>query len=323
MRLSAALIAKGNEPTLEQAIDSIRHHVDEIVLLVTGPSLSTRVGYVDRIAHSDACNAMQDCAGPCQCKAGDILDFAAARNASFELATGDKIVWLDSDDIVVGAKKLRELAETDAQVLSPYAYRFQGETCTEEFWLPRIVSRDKRWSAPIHEELTGLESGIKRSEAIWCHLRSEKEGHASSERNLRIFAHHEKSPTWDQDARFWYLYGSDLASAQRRIHAAEVLIRAFKLTRPNTDLACIVAQSLARCLWQQPMTMPLEWAHRALNIRPDWPSCFFLLADAYEAADRPMVARQFAKMGCELPREDTIWPIDPSARGKWKARLPL
>nr|WP_320132981.1 glycosyltransferase [uncultured Holophaga sp.] len=86
MRLSLAMIAKNEEPTLAHCLASVRDLVDEIVVVDTGSSDGTR-----EVARG----------------AGAILgdfpwvdDFAAARNASLDLCTGDWVLVLDADEAI-------------------------------------------------------------------------------------------------------------------------------------------------------------------------------------------------------------------------------
>jgi glycosyltransferase involved in cell wall biosynthesis len=316
--LSACLIAKGDEPSLARAIETVQPFVDEVVLVVTGSTLSPGVE-ADKIAFYDGCNVVKNCTGLCGCHEGDIIDFAAARNRSFELASGDHIVWLDSDDEIVGGAHLKTLAEENQQILSPYQYAFDTEgRTTDLFWLPRIVSRDKRWSYPIHEELTKIEPGQKRSDSIWRHHRGSFEGQLSAQRNLRVCQHHASNVQWENDARFWYFFAHSYMNVGRNLKAVELFIKAFQL-RPEPHLLCIAAQKIARCLSSNPLAV--EWAHRALALQPTWPSCSFLLADVYDAQGDPHIATQFARMGLTLRSEDTTWPVDPTLRTKWQARI--
>lgn len=322
MILSACLIVKGDELTLPRAVASVRPFVDQVVVLVTGDAVRSGLEHdVDKIAFADGCNAKVPCEGPCQCRIGDIIDFATARNQSFELASADKIMWLDADDEIAGGEHIRELAASPAQILSPYEYAFDEEGhCTDRFWLPRIVTRDKRWCYPIHEELTGIEPGVKRPDVVWKHRRTAAEGLSSAVRNLRVCLHHAADPRWKNDARFWYFVAHAYLNVGRRIKAAEIFLKALEL-RPEPHLRCITAQKIAQCLWVHPFELACEWAHRALSLEPNWPSCWFLLADVYEAKGRLDVAEQFARTGFTWPNEDTTWPIDPTLRSRWIFKL--
>jgi tetratricopeptide (TPR) repeat protein len=95
------MIARDSARTLRAALDSIRPWVDEMVVVDTGsrddtPAIAAACGA--RIGHFAWCD-----------------DFAAARNESLSLATGDWVFWMDSDDTIDAAngQALRALADTD------------------------------------------------------------------------------------------------------------------------------------------------------------------------------------------------------------------
>lgn len=84
--ISACLIVRDEEKNLARCLSSLAGHVDEIVVVDTGSSDSTL-----RIAESFG-------AKTAQIEWKD--DFASARNASLELATGHWILWIDADEEV-------------------------------------------------------------------------------------------------------------------------------------------------------------------------------------------------------------------------------
>jgi glycosyltransferase involved in cell wall biosynthesis/Tfp pilus assembly protein PilF len=83
-RLSVCVIARDEEAVLARCLESVREVADELVVVDTGSadrtveiakSLGVRLGFFPWID-----------------------DFAAARNAALDLATGDWVLWLDADD---------------------------------------------------------------------------------------------------------------------------------------------------------------------------------------------------------------------------------
>lgn len=94
------MIVKNEEKTIERCLNSVAHVMDEIIIVDTGST--------DRTKH--LCRKYTD-------KIYDfewIDDFSAARNYSYSLATGDYIMWLDADDIILPEDivKLQELKST-------------------------------------------------------------------------------------------------------------------------------------------------------------------------------------------------------------------
>lgn len=84
IRLTACLIAKNEEKHIEPCLRSLNGLVDEIVVVDTGST--------DRTAQiAESLGAKVGVFEWCD-------DFALARNASLELATGDWILWIDADE---------------------------------------------------------------------------------------------------------------------------------------------------------------------------------------------------------------------------------
>ncbi len=93
--LSLAMIVKDEAATLEKCLQTARPHVDEIAIVDTGSSDGTRA-IAERYA--------------------DVFDeiewpdsFSAARNHSFDLATGDYILYLDGDEYIAEDEDWRRL----------------------------------------------------------------------------------------------------------------------------------------------------------------------------------------------------------------------
>ena len=106
MKLIAAMITAAEE-TLEAAVASIRPHVDAVVAVVTKPATAEDLARYDKVFDHYALAERHFPRG----EDGEIewerADFGAARSQSFDLARADgadAIVWLDSDDEVVGAE---------------------------------------------------------------------------------------------------------------------------------------------------------------------------------------------------------------------------
>src|SRR6185369_8334423 len=95
-KLALVMIARDEARCIERCLDSVRAHVDEMLVLDTGssdgtPEIARRAGA--RVASFAWCD-----------------DFAAARNAALALADADWSLVLDADEwLVSGAAALRAL----------------------------------------------------------------------------------------------------------------------------------------------------------------------------------------------------------------------
>jgi len=84
VKLSACLIVKNEEKHLDRCLASVKPIVDEIVVVDTGSidrTVEIAEKYGAKIGHFEWCD-----------------DFAAARNESLKLATGDWALWIDADE---------------------------------------------------------------------------------------------------------------------------------------------------------------------------------------------------------------------------------
>lgn len=122
-----------------------------------------------------------------------IDDFAAARNQSFDQATGDYLFWCDSDDILEeGAAGIaRELADRGGFPCFIFPYRIfgQGVTVPRE----RMIARGAgRWTSPVHECIEFMVEPVKavQDERVVVihlpHFTGPKAKTGSVSRNMRI-----------------------------------------------------------------------------------------------------------------------------------------
>src|SRR5947209_16369544 len=110
MTVSVALIVKDGEATLGRCLESLSGHVDEIVVVDTGSRDATEVvasRYTEKIFHFAWCD-----------------DFAAARQFAFDQATGDWVMWVDADDIVIHAERIRPLVEQAAAEIAGFYWQY-------------------------------------------------------------------------------------------------------------------------------------------------------------------------------------------------------
>jgi glycosyltransferase involved in cell wall biosynthesis len=175
VELSICLIAKDEEQNLDAALTSVRDCADEIVVVDTGSTDATtavaerhgaRVGLFTPETNPEAffrddeatCGAF----GAPAPYTGEIMlgDFGAARRKSFSMARGEFIYWMDSDDVVEGADKLRQVvADMRARNLDlgflayDYARDDKGRTFYRQ-WRERVVRAGAAvWVNPVHEVL--------------------------------------------------------------------------------------------------------------------------------------------------------------------------
>ena len=156
--LSLAMIVKNEAEHLEKCLSTARPHVDEVVVVDTGSTDGTR-----EIARRYA----------------DVFDeiewpdsFSLARNHSFDLATGDYIIWLDGDEHIEADEdwhKIREaISNGQVAALRLLIYNiFSGRQLlsADQTWLIRVVRNHPmiRFSGRVHNQIAAsLKQYIER-----------------------------------------------------------------------------------------------------------------------------------------------------------------
>jgi glycosyltransferase involved in cell wall biosynthesis len=149
--LSLCVMFRDNVESIKPLLASVKDHFDEYVFLDTGSVDGTR-----RIVEGFFA---EDCVGK-QTKIVDfpwVDDFAKARQANFEAATGIWRMFLDSDDVLVHGENLREIV-TKGPAAHPNLQGFfvhYDYDVLEELPTMRLVrwTRAWRWCDAIHERL--------------------------------------------------------------------------------------------------------------------------------------------------------------------------
>ncbi|WP_082389441.1 glycosyltransferase [Lysinibacillus sp. ZYM-1] len=146
--ISLCMIVKNEEAVIGRCLESVKDLVDEINIVDTGSSDSTKqivAQYTDRIFDFEW-----------------IHHFAAARNFSFQQATKEYILWLDADDVFLeeDQEKFRALKNSllpsfDAVSMN-YNLSFDSEGNVDALIRRnRLVRKDKnfQWIGAVHEYL--------------------------------------------------------------------------------------------------------------------------------------------------------------------------
>jgi len=171
------MIVRDEEATLPNCLQSVRHLVEDCVIVDTGSTDNT-IAVARRFNARVFEHAWAD-------------NFAEARNAAFAQATGDYIFWLDADDILLPIDQerfgtLRENLDASYDgytMIYDYARDALGVSILR-FHLPRLIRRDAgyRWVGRVHEYLDGPGRWLP-SDVVVTHNRTRSSG----DRNLRIY----------------------------------------------------------------------------------------------------------------------------------------
>ncbi len=144
--ISLCMIVKDEEKVIARCLDSVKHIVDEIIIVDTGSIDDTKEIVKKYTTH------IYDFQW--------IDDFAAARNFSFSKATKDYILWLDADDVLLEEDQHKLLtlkkefnSNTDAVSMS---YHQGNDSNGNPLYITnrnRLLKRKKnfQWFGKIHE----------------------------------------------------------------------------------------------------------------------------------------------------------------------------
>lgn len=176
--ISLCMIVKNEELVLARCLNSIMEIVDEIIIVDTGSSDSTKEiaqKFTDKVFNFEWVN-----------------DFSAARNYSFSKASMDYILFLDADDVVLqeDAIKFKQLKQNfdpsvDIVMMKYNASFDENGDITMSYFRERLSKRINyySWKEPVHEYLE-ISGKIINSDVCITH---KKESPAVQYRNLKIY----------------------------------------------------------------------------------------------------------------------------------------
>ncbi len=284
--ISACMIVKDASGTVEDALKSIRPHVDELVVVDTGSSDGT--ADICR-RHADKVEVFLDCNDP---DSGKIDDFAMARNRSLELASKEWMVWLDADDIVRGGENLRKIAAAQTAdavtILNPYEYSHdENGACTVLQYRERLMRpRDRyEWRFPIHESclLKAAPEGTfdAHTDDSVTFVHRETEGHREPGRNLRILKKWVEQVSETVPRAIYYL-GKEYGIVGD-IPSAFFFLERFTHIAMDKDEKCLAHLALSQlCRSTGDHNRAIDHARDAMLTR-GWPEPYFALAESFYA----------------------------------------
>ena len=236
--VSLCMIVKNEEDVLARCLESAADLVEEIVIVDTGSTDSTReiaarfTGQVYDFPWRD--------------------DFAAARNESFARASMDYCLWLDADDVLLEADreaflKLKETLDPAVNVvMAPYHVGFDGSgRVTFSYYRERLIKNraGMRWEGAVHETVAPVGRIVYGDFAV-THRKTRP---SDPDRNLRIYEA-QLAAGRELDPRQRFYYGRELYY-HRRWEDALAVFRQFLAEgrgwlENNLDACCHCAYCL-------------------------------------------------------------------------------
>jgi glycosyltransferase involved in cell wall biosynthesis len=329
--ISVCIIVK-NEPLLEKCILSFRDYIEELVIVDTGSTDLQTVEiarkYADKFEIYTACNNPQT---------GLIEDFSQAREYSFSLATKQHVMWLDSDDIIVGAENLLELTSAKATdpnaeaiaFMFPYEYSYNelGQ-CTCLHYRERLVSDKTKfhWVNPVHEVLIPNNDAktvfVTNENVVYKHMRQYSDKPLESGRNLRILRNYFEKVK-DTDARQMYYLGLECHNNGLVDEAIEHLSKYVDVSGWDDEraMACLKLIDIYMALGEY--DKGLKWAFKTVALKETWGEGYFALGKMFyflAMKGGPDETRHwercayFSNLGLSLPITKTLLFINPLDR---------
>jgi glycosyltransferase involved in cell wall biosynthesis len=305
-RLSVCVIARDEEAVIGRCLESVKEAADEIVVVDTGSvdrTVEIAEGYGATIGHFTWCD-----------------DFAAARNASLELATGDWILWLDADDYLLSAdlQKVANAKSLSADQALYFTLVNEGADRSRFLQVKMFPNRSEiRFERPVHETvvpaLTRLGIPICSTDAEVHHT-----GYAEEEVTERKKAYYQELMLkWladhPEDYQTCFRIGHTFYLNGDRGRAREYFDRILRVGRDRVELHFnfrLAATFSGRCLLgdgQYEQAIPL--LEQARELKSDDALTLLSLGDAYTKLgqyERAVELLQAALQG----QVDPFFPLD-------------
>lgn len=284
-RIALVMIARNEARCIRRAIDSLRPHVDDCLVLDTGSD--------------DATPAIARAAGARVEHFAWVDDFAAARNAALALAGADWHLVVDADEwLASGAPVLATLRRQAPGFVGQVCVdsRQDGELGSVPSWISRMLPGPVRYAGCIHEQPVHA-LPVRRLDLVLGHDGYQGEALArKAGRNARLLT--QALAVQPADAYLWYQCGKDHDVYGRWAEAVAAFDEAER--RPGTepwrhDLAVRRLHAL-KCLGRHSQAVQL--AEAELTRWTDSPDFFFALGDLLLdwAAQAPERAKELVPM---------------------------
>jgi glycosyltransferase involved in cell wall biosynthesis/intein/homing endonuclease/SAM-dependent methyltransferase len=324
--ISACIIVRNEEKTLEKCLQSIRPYVQELVVVDTGsndasPEIAKR--YADIFEVYTDCNHN-----------GEIESFSQARQRSFDLATNSTVLWMDADDELVGGENLIKYTDKYRDIKTPHFIQFPYEYSYDNEGNPTLIHYRERllfnkryfnWVNPVHEVCIPKADVAPTCEVqddiIWKHRRQFVNKTIQPNRNLRILKKwYDKHG--ESDARQLYYIGLEYGNNGEIDTSRKFLNRYLELSGWDDEKYMAILRLIDYDLMEGNYKSVIEYALKAITIQETWGEAYFILAKAYYFLANSGIDEvknwnkciNFAGMGLILPPTKTLLFVNPNER---------
>lgn len=307
--LSVCMIVRDEETVLRRCLDSLQGIYDELCIVDTGSVDST--GEIIR-----SYNAKTTIFTACNGADGKIQDFASARNAALQLATGDWVLQIDADEVLQSGhqriKKHINSAKADqigVRMISNGAQWVSG----------RLFRRmpGAHYHSRIHEYLRQDGQFAKDTQIAIENLEFKQGKESASTRNIRLcLLCTEEEP---DEARNFHFLGNEYRQLQQFDLAIAAYSRALGLDNFHVG-KYHTAYYLAVChLLTKEWDLAIAAALHACKIDPRYAEAYCLLADIYSSIGKLDFAQQWYSIAltCKRPPPDAMMAVQDWAYGEY------
>lgn len=253
-----------------------------------------------------------------------LFNFAAARNESFEHATGDYILWLDADDNPVGLPELVEYIEERQHVdvfdcVYDYAQDAEGNPISDHV-RERVVRNNKKfqWKGAelglIHETIVANNFRPRRVEVpkdVFNVAHVPKSGHAeeSSIRN-HIALLYEYLKTNGKDARTIYYLGVSFFNLKQYDYCVKTLLEYIKVGGWDEERYRAWIRVAEAYHQIGDIDSSRNAYFNATKELPNYPDAWLGLGESYHSTEEHQKAIEFLLIGLQKPVPQTKSAID-------------
>lgn len=319
------MITKGDEEleSLRNAVESIYDHVDEVHITTNSKKITETKKWLNKL--DKAHHSHLDWAD----------DFATQRNFNFSQASEktDYIVWADSDDIIVNAHLLRDIAKIGLTngydtIFFEYWYgaKFDGKPSLETFVEQEITHHRERlikpgkvvWKKRIHETPVPLDpdsfkySSVKYKDhpVAWLHLGADREIDAESlqkrmDRNKRLLEMELEDERREGEAdprTLLYLMKIYAESTEPDTLTKCIEMGTEYMSRSGWDEErAVCCQLMARCMGELGQDEKAKhFLHNAIEEYPYSPLLYLYLARTYFNLDNFRAMKHWMDIGMNI-----------------------
>ncbi len=295
------MIVRDESAVLQRCIDSLQGIYDELCIIDTGSEDNT-------IEIAQANEAYVKVFTGCNDATGKIVDFAKARDQALALASGDWVLQIDADEILLtGHNRIRDLIKKDE--LDQIGVLMESDSVT---WVSVRVFRNIDgliYRSKVHEYLPHP-GNFFAERLIHIENRPNKKGKESStSRNIRLCKLAlDETPN---DGRIYHYLGNEYRNLNLYLEAIEAYSKAlscgnYKIGLYHTSYYLGISYLIIDD-WEN----ALEAAFQCLRIDPRYAEAPCLLGDIYSSMGEVYRAIEWYKMALskEGPPEDAIMAI--------------